>query len=95
MATLLRSAGFDVYVGRYSIRLKDCEDFALQEYGGDLGDPQFDVVATSLDRMLDDAGRFSAALTAAGIRHSLELYADDSDDLVGYLHHDWPQGPVA
>jgi len=45
--------------------------------------------------MLDDAGRFSSALTSAGIRHRLELYSGDSDELVGYLHHDWPQEPVA
>jgi hypothetical protein len=95
MAALLRSASFDVYVGRYSIRLHDCEDFTLQEYGGDICDPQFDVGASSLDVMLRDAGRFSAALSAADIRHRLELYADDSDDMVGYFHHCWPEEPVA
>ena len=95
MAALLRSAGFDVCVGRYSIRLRDCEDFTLQEYGGDLGDPQFDAGASSLDAMLRDAGRFSAVLSGADIRHRLELYADNSDDMVGYFHHCWPEELVA
>lgn len=90
MARLLREAGFSVVVGRYSIRLQDCEHFALQEYGGDLGEPQFDADARSLARMLDDAGRVSRALAAADLRHRFELY-DDRDELVGYLHHRWPQ----
>lgn len=90
MARLMEAAGFSVYVGQYSIRLQDCEHFAFQEYGGDLGDPQFDADASSLEKMLKDGGRVSDALTAAGIRHRFELY-NDSDELVAYLHHRWPQ----
>lgn len=90
MARLLSSAGFSVVVGRYSIRLEDCEHFVLQEYGGDLGEPQIDADAETLERMLEDANRVSRALTAADIRHRFELY-DDRDALVGYLHHRWPQ----
>lgn len=89
MARLLSRAGFSVTVGRYSIRLNDCEHFVLQEYGGDLGEPQFDVDASSLERMLEDAGRVSRALAAAGIRHRFELY-DVGGEMVGYLHHRWP-----
>lgn len=89
MARLLASAGFSVVVGRYSIRLADCEHFVLQEYGGDLGEPQFDADASTLGRMLDDAGRVSRALAAADLRHRFELY-DGNDELVGYLHHRWP-----
>jgi hypothetical protein len=90
MARLMKTAGFSVYVGRYSIRLQDCEHFAFQEYGGDLGDPQLDADASTLQKMLEDGGRVSAALTAADIRHRFELY-NDNDELVGYLHHRWPQ----
>ncbi len=90
MARMLEAAGFSVYVGRYSIRLKDCEHFVFQEYGGDLGDPQFDADASTLERMLNDGGRVSAALASADIRHRFELY-NESDEMVGYLHHRWPQ----
>lgn len=90
MARLMEAAGFSVYVGRYSIRLQDCEHFVFQEYGGDLGDPQFDADASTLEKMLKDAGRVSAALTAADIRHRFELY-NDNDELVGYVYHRWPQ----
>jgi hypothetical protein len=88
----MEAAGFSVCVGRYSIRLQDCEHFVFQEYGGDLGDPQFDADASTLDRMLDDGGRVSAALASADIRHRFELY-NERDEIVGYLHHRWPQEP--
>ncbi len=90
MARLMEAAGFSVHIGQYSIRLRDCEHFVFQEYGGDLGDPQFDADASSLEKMLEDSGRVSAALSAAGIRHRFELY-NDSDESIGYLHHRWPR----
>ncbi|MBE9102628.1 hypothetical protein [Vacuolonema iberomarrocanum] len=90
MASLMKSAGFSVYVRRYSIRLQDCEHFVFQEYGGDLGDPQFDADARTLEKMLEDGGRVSAALASADIRHRFELY-NKRDEMVGYLHHRWPQ----
>lgn len=90
MAQLLEAAGFSVYVGQYSIRLNDCEHFVLQEYGGDLGDPQFDACANTLEQMLDDGERVSAALASADIRHRFELH-NNRDEMVGYLHHRWPQ----
>lgn len=62
----------------------------MQEYGGDFGAPCFDADADTLARMLDDSRRVSAALTAEDIRHRFELY-NDGDELVGYLHHNWPQ----
>ncbi|NJM99659.1 MAG: hypothetical protein HC800_23185 [Phormidesmis sp. RL_2_1] len=93
MARLMEAAGFTVYVGQDSIRLRDCEHFAFQEYGGDLGDPQFDADGSTLEKMLEDCGRVSAALAGADIRHRFEIYNDD-DELVGYLHHRWPQVPT-
>jgi len=90
IARLMQSAGFSVYVGQYSFRLQDCEHFVFQEYGGDLGDPQIDADASSLEKMLDDGGRVSAALASADIRHRFELY-NDFDEMVGYLHHRWPK----
>ena len=90
IAHLFESAGFSIVVGRYSLRLKDCEHFVFQEYGGDVGDPQFDADASSLERMLNDAGRVSSVFVAADIRHRFELY-NDLDQLVGYLHHRWPE----
>ena len=90
MAAIMRNAGLRPNVGNYSVRLADDEDFTFQEYGGDLGDPFIDAGASNFDTMLQDAGRVSAALAAAGIRHSFELY-NDLDELVGDLHHEWPQ----
>ncbi|WP_425399965.1 hypothetical protein [Aeoliella sp.] len=90
MACLMKSAGFSVYVGRYSIRLQDCEHFVFQDYGGDFDVPQFDADASSLERMLADSARVSSALASADIRHRFELY-DERDEMVGYLHHRWPQ----
>ncbi len=90
MAEILQAAGLSVYVGTYSIRIKDCEHFVFQEYGGDLGDPCIDADADTLEQMLLDAGRVSQALAAAGIRHRFELW-DETDTMVGYLHHEWPQ----
>ena len=93
MARLTEAAGFTVYVGRYSIRLQDCEHFAFQEYGGDLGDPQFDADASTLEKMLEDGGRVSAAFVEADIRHRFKIY-NDNDEMVGYLHHRWPQEQI-
>ena len=89
LASLLRKAGFQVSVGSYSIRLQDCEHIAFQEYGGDLGDPQIEADAESIDDLLRDAKRVSDALTANRIRHRFEIYADDHR-LIGYMHYDWP-----
>ena len=89
MAAVLRAARLSITVGRYSIRIEDCDHFVFQGYGGDLGDPSVDADADSLERMLHDGGRVSEALSDAGIRHRFELY-DDDERLVGYLHHNWP-----
>jgi hypothetical protein len=94
LARILRAAGLQVTVARYSIRVESCDDFKFQEYGGDLGAPEIDAGADSLEKMLRDGGIVSRALADAGIRHRFEIYNDDNE-LVGYLHHDWPQTPVA
>ena len=92
MAFLLRDAGLDIYVGKYSIRINDCEYFNLQQYGGDLGEPCFDASASDLGEMLKDSRLVSGIFAAAHLRHRFELY-DDNDMFVGYLHHNWPQLP--
>lgn len=89
MAALLRRSGLAVYVGRFSIRIEDFEHFAFQEYGGDLGAPIFDADSQSLDSLLEDAQKVSDALKKEGYRHRMEFY-DDENELVGYLHHEWP-----
>ena len=89
MAAVLRSAGLTVYVGRYSLRVEDCSHFVFQEYGGDISEPSIDADAESLDEMLRDGTLVSDALARAGIRHRFELY-DAANEMVGYLHHNWP-----
>ena len=91
MIQILENAGLSIIEGRYSIRIKDCEYFGFHEYGGDLGDPVIEADASSLEKMLDDASRVSAALAAANLRHRFELYSENNDKMVGYLHHCWPQ----
>ena len=94
MARIMRAAGFDVYVGQYSIRLRDCDHFVFQSYGGDICDPVIDADGNTLESMIRDAKRVSDTLTSADIRHRFEIY-NGNDEMVGYLHHKWPQAPVA
>jgi hypothetical protein len=89
MILLLQNVGLEFTVGRFSIRMKDMEHFVFQSYGGDLGPPSIDADASSLEQMLNDAGRISKALTDADVKHRFEIY-DDGDKQVGYIHHRWP-----
>jgi hypothetical protein len=89
LAELLRAAGLQVTVGQHSLRVADCAHFVFQDFGQPTGEPTLDADAPDLAAMLRDAGRVSAALAEAGVRHRFELY-DEADQLVGYLHHGWP-----
>jgi hypothetical protein len=91
MADILRRAGLDVYVGPYSVRVEDCSHFVFQEYGGDRCEPSVDADAGSLGELTRDGTLVSDALARAGIRHRFELY-NGRNEMVGYLHHDWPPG---
>lgn len=90
LASLLRKAGLKITVGSYSIRVEGCSHFKFQEYGGDLGDPQIDADAPSLEEMHRDAQLVSDALTSAQLRHRFEIYHGNSREMVGYLHFAWP-----
>lgn len=92
LAEILRAAGLNVCVGRYSIRVRDCYAFSFEQYGGDLGDPIISADAETQERMTKDAQLVSGALSAAGVRHRFEIYVGNADDFVEYLHHDWPIG---
>ena len=94
MAAILRDAGLRVYVGRYSIRVKDCSHFVFREYGGDLGEPSIDADSDCADNMTREAKLVSDALIKAGIVHRFEIY-DHRDDMVEYLHHGWPRADDA
>ena len=89
MAAILRDSGLSLYVGKFSIRVNDCSHFAFQGYGGDLGDPDIDADADSVEEMIREGKMVSDALVRAGIKHRFEIN-DDGDELCGYLHHDWP-----
>ena len=86
---MLQRAGLKVAVGRYAVRVEDCEHFSFEHYGGDLGDPAISADAEIPDVMIADGQRVSSALAAAGVRHRFEVY-DVDDNLIAYLHHDWP-----
>jgi hypothetical protein len=90
MAAILRSAGLEVTVGMYSVRVEGHSHFKFQEYGGDLGDPVIDADAETVAELLATARLVSEALSRAGVVHRFELYDDYNDRLAGYLHHGWP-----
>lgn len=82
MVEILREAGLRACVGKYSVRVDDCEDFSFEQYGGDLGDPCIEANADSPETMLKDAERVSAALSKAGVTHHFEVY-DQNDLTIG------------
>ena len=92
LAKILRTGGLKVNVGSYSIRIKELPNFVFQEYGRDLGKPHIEADAESLEIMLDEAGIVSKLLANAGIKHRFEIY-NDTNNMVGYLHHKWPINP--
>jgi hypothetical protein len=97
MADILRAAGLRVDVGKYSIRIEDCEHFVFQEYGGDICEPCVDADSESVDRLIREAEVVSRALAKGDVRHRFEVI-DDNDLEVAYFHHDWPkqiEGTVA
>ena len=90
MAAILREAGLRIHVGRYSVRVKECDHFIFQEYGGGIGEPRIDADAESPEQMMRDARLVSNALARAEIVHRFEIY-DATPKLAGYLHFKWPQ----
>lgn len=92
LAQLLIAAGHQIYVGRYSIRVEDCEHFSFEQFAGDLGEPCIVADAETTDQMVRDAQRVSHALAAANLRHRFEVY-DGMDILAAYFHHEWPEEP--
>ena len=91
LAAILRKAALSVRVGRYSVQVEDCAHFVFQEYGGDLGNPQIDADADSVEDLVGDGRLVSDALARAGLRHRFEIYDDaNPDSLAAYLHYDWP-----
>jgi hypothetical protein len=90
MAKILRNAGLNVYEGRYSIRIEDYPHFTIQNYGGDICEPSFDVDADTAEELSAYAKQISSILASANIAHRFEIY-DDRQNLIAYYHHDWPQ----
>ena len=86
MARLLKEAGFRLYVGRYSIRIEDFDNFTFQEYGGDLGDPSIEADSDDLNTLIDQARLVSDVLSRAKLVHRFEVYGQ-SDDLAAYFHY--------
>lgn len=93
MASLLRSAGLRVSVGRHSIRIADFSHFVFQEYGGDLGEPRIEADADSAEILASEAQRISDVLSGAGLVHRFEIYQDGIDEIKHYFHFGWPPNP--
>jgi len=92
MASILGDAGLKIHAGQYAIRVEDCSHFVFDQYGGDLGQPQIEADADSLEEMLREGKLISDALARAEIRHRFEIYNGRRPELAGYLHYDWPLG---
>jgi len=94
LAAALRDAGLEIYVGPNSVQIRGSPDFSFsfEHYGGDICVPMIAADADSADAMVRGGRLVSAALTAAGIRHSFEVY-DWTGKPVAYLHHNWPPTP--
>ncbi len=90
LAAVLREAGLQVYVGRYSVRVEDCSHFSFESYGGDLGPPDLSADADTAAEMMKDTECVSTALSRAKLVHRFEVY-DEHDDIVGYFHYGWPR----
>ena len=81
LATVLREAGFDVYVGRYSVRIEGIRSsISFEHYGGDISAPTLAADAEHVEDLCHDAARLSAALSAARQAHLFEVY-DGNDQL--------------
>lgn len=92
LVVALQRAGLKVGIGRYAVRIEDCQHFSFEHYGGDLGDPSISADAETPERMISDGQRVSSALATAGVRHRFEIY-DAEEKLVAYMHHKWPMQP--
>lgn len=89
LAAILRAAGFELGLGRFSLRILDFPHFVFAELGGDRGTPAIEADADDADTLLEQVRRVSRALARAGICHRFEIY-DAEDRLAGYVHHAWP-----
>src|SRR3954468_10617691 len=94
MAEILQQAGLRVAVGRYSIRVLDCDNFQFCEYGGDLGDPVLIADADDVAALLEDCQLVSDALAKASVPHRIEIHDADSAESALTLQHRWPPGPT-
>ena len=94
MLGLLRAHGLAVEERAYAVQARiDGRAFAFEVYGGDIGDPQADACDHDLRRLSDHTAQVSAALTAAGVRHRLEILDDGGDTLAGCFHNGMPDSP--
>jgi hypothetical protein len=91
LASILREAGLEVNVGPYSVQVQGdpAFSFSFEHYGGETCNPMIAADADDANSMIRGGKLVSAALTAARVRHRLEVY-DWTSSLVEYLHYDWP-----
>jgi hypothetical protein len=90
LADILKAAGLRCSVGKYSIRIEDCDHFYFQNYGGDICEPSIDADSDSVDQLTREAEMVSSALGKGGLRHRFEML-DDNGVEVAYFHHEWPK----
>jgi hypothetical protein len=76
------------YTGGKYIRIHDGDDFTFERISG--SEYLIRGFENSIEVLLALSSRVSSRLAILKIRHRFELYAD-SNEMMHYLHHDWPQ----
>lgn len=89
LAHILRSVGFNIVVGKYSIQMKEFDVFSFQELGGELCAPLIVADRSSTDALAEFSKRISDVLGRNELRHRFEIY-NSAQQMVYYFHHNWP-----
>ncbi len=88
-AKLFEDAGFQILVGKHSVRILVCDIFSFEGFG--FGEPCIECDAESLSA-IKDVERVSAALASRQVRHRFEVWGGEKNsELLAYFHHNWPK----
>jgi len=90
MARLLEDAGLKPIVGKYSVRVGDCESWSFESFGFD--NQSIAADAETLEQAIDDTNLISKALGAADVRFEVYSCAVSASEMLHYAHHRWPIG---
>ncbi len=90
LANMFKLDGFAITEGTYSIRLNDFDHFVFRELSHDSSTGCITADHKSSEELVAFSGRVSKTLAKSGVRHRFEVYSE-KEELVSYMHHDWPK----